>query len=49
MGRLTEYFSYLNENPKGLSEKVKEFSYITIDDNIKKQRSRLKLYNVVCK
>lgn len=44
MGKLTEYFKYLEAKPSKLQELKDGFCYITITEEIKKERSRLKLY-----
>lgn len=46
MGTLTEYFKYMNAEPKLLADTIKTFSHIgSITDEMKTERRQLKLYN----
>lgn len=44
MGRMTEYFNYLKVEPKNLQEFKDNMYYLKVTEDIKKQRSKLKLY-----
>lgn len=44
MGKLTEYFKYLEVKPNKLQELKDELFYINITKEMKKQRRKLKLY-----
>lgn len=47
MGSLTEYFTYLNTEPKILGDTVSGFSHLgIISDEMKKTRRELKLYKI---
>lgn len=45
MGRASEYFRCLKTKPKHLQDFKETIAYITIDDNMKKQRRKLALFN----
>lgn len=45
MGRMTEYFRYLNVKPRDLQDFKETMCYLDINDKMKKQRRKLKLYN----
>lgn len=45
MGRLTEYFEYLQTPPEKLMDFKFRSAWITIKDEDKKLRRKLKLYN----
>jgi hypothetical protein len=44
MGRLTEYFQFLEVKPKDLTEFKERMAWFTIKDEDKKLRRKLKLY-----
>jgi len=46
MGRLTQYFDYLNRKPENLDQRFIRFNYthIKITPELKKLRRKLKLY-----
>ena len=45
MGRLTEYFQYLETQPDKISDFNAKSAWITIKEEDKKLRNSLKLYN----
>ncbi len=46
MGRLTQAFAYLTEDPKKLIDIKESLTHITVDENLKKLRKKLKLYKL---
>jgi hypothetical protein len=44
MGRMTEYIAFLKVSPSELTEFKQNLSHITINDDMMKERSKLKLY-----
>jgi len=45
MGTLTEFFKYLESDPKFIKDTIKTFSHFTPSNKHKKIRCALKLYN----
>jgi hypothetical protein len=44
MGRLTEYYKFLKVPPRQLAEFSQTLHHVTVTDEMKKQRRRLKWY-----
>jgi len=44
MGSLTDYFTFMTEEPRFLNDTKKTLHHITITDALMKKRSELKLY-----
>lgn len=45
MGRITEYYQYLQTEPSELTEFKEKMAWFTITNEDKKLRRKLKLYN----
>lgn len=45
MGRLTEYYQYLQTEPSKLADFKQNMAWVTVKDEDKKLRRALKLYN----
>lgn len=45
MGRLTEHYQYLEVKPENLTEFKEKMAWITVKDEDKKLRRKLKLYS----
>ena len=44
MGRITEYFNYLKVGPDKLQDFKENMCYLEVNEEMKKQRRKLKLY-----